>query len=47
MKTGFLTLHHLYIPLILHIGMVIYGEIAINGSILITVPNLYFILLLI
>jgi hypothetical protein len=47
MKIGFLTLHHLYIPLILLIGMVIYGEIAINGSILITVPNLYFILLLI
>jgi hypothetical protein len=47
MKTGFLKLHHLYIPLILHIGMLIYGEIAINGSILITVPKLYFILLLI
>lgn len=47
MKTGFLTLHHLHIPLILHIGIVIYGEIAINDSILITVPNLYFILLLI
>jgi hypothetical protein len=47
MKTGFLKLHHLYIPLILHIGMLIYCEIAINGSILITVPKLYFILLLI
>ncbi len=46
MKTGFLKLH-LYIPLILHIGMLIYGEIAITGSILICVPNLYLILLLI
>jgi len=47
MKTGFLKLHHLYISVILHIGMLIYGDIAINVSILITVPKLYFILLLI
>ena len=47
MKTGFLKLHHLCIPIILHIGMLIYGDIAINVSILITVPKLYFILLLI
>ena len=48
MKAGFLTLHlHLGIPLVLHFGMLNYGEIAINGSILITVPNLYIILLLI
>ena len=46
MKTGFLKLH-LYIPIILHFRMLIYGDIAINASILITVPNLYIILLLI